>query len=181
MKREQHDVNDVALQANKKDKQISSHDNRRGPRCYNYNKYGHIAINSRSKNKATEKSVIKETSYKTFFMMPPSTKTIHKDWFVDSGASAHMSHHPCDLNFLASFPSLQVVVANNQNLPVKGRGCTHIKSVAGREKINIKVLNVLYVPQLGTNLLSVSKIVQQVTQSFLTIEAVAFEIQRRNS
>ncbi|XP_046998528.1 uncharacterized protein LOC124613848 [Schistocerca americana] len=44
-------VNDVALQANKKDKRISSHHNPRGPICYNCSKYGHIAKNCGSKKK----------------------------------------------------------------------------------------------------------------------------------
>lgn len=73
--------------------------------------------------------------------------------YIDSGASSHMS--PFKLNDNIDEETKNIVTANNQKMNVYGSGNTSIN--VNNEDIDIK--NVLYVPNLSVNLLSVSKIV----------------------
>lgn len=78
-------------------------------------------------------------------------------WFIDSGASCHMTHDRNLLNdFEASFGNGDITVANNEKLKVLGSGTASI--IMNNETIAVK--DVLHVPQLSANLLSVSRMVK---------------------
>lgn len=74
------------------------------------------------------------------------------DWIVDSGCTSHMCTNKDWLNELKVSNNC-VSIANNDRLQSQGIGNINMKLV----DTNIKVVDVMYVPQLSTNLLSVSK------------------------
>lgn len=131
--------------------------NSKGPRCFNCNKHGHLSKNCWHKNnKKTEK---KETGYVAAFSA--STANYTNSWHVDSGASMHMTMHRDWLTDItpSSVPSIKI--ANNKVLKVEccGNVCIKVNAKDGSTD-SIQVRNVLYVPELKTNLLSVSKIIK---------------------
>lgn len=78
------------------------------------------------------------------------------DWYIDSGASNHMTPHA---NILANKQNCEVTeikAANGESMKVNGTGTTTL--MINNNKIDVK--NVLHVPGLSVNLLSVSKIVE---------------------
>lgn len=81
-----------------------------------------------------------------------------KDWYVDSGCSTHMCN---DISALTNFKDINlnqsVTIANNDKLNITGVGDVNMKIGSMVRKIE----NVSYVPQLSTNLLSVSRMTQK--------------------
>jgi transposase InsO family protein len=82
------------------------------------------------------------------------------DWLLDSGASMHLCH---TRQWFADFTPVSgksVVLADGRVIPVLGRGRIDVDiSVAGRSSLN--TLNeVLYVPDIAANLLSVAKMTE---------------------
>jgi len=75
-------------------------------------------------------------------------------WFVDSGASKHMCREGDLYSSMEDF-QLEIAVANQARIPCKGKGTVNLDLPEG----NVKISNVLYVPDLSANLLSVSAMV----------------------
>ena len=87
------------------------------------------------------------------------TTDIRKSWYVDSGATSHMCG---DRNFFAKLNELQksqVILADGQKLISAGvgEGVLHNIMDDGHNQ-QIKLLDVLYVPELKGNLISVKKL-----------------------
>lgn len=85
------------------------------------------------------------------------TRNNEKDykWIVDSGASSHMCFDENLFSTLKIINSGKIVIADGTNIPIVGIGSVELSIVDGKEKIHLKLNNVLYAPQLGVNLLSV--------------------------
>ncbi|KMQ83988.1 retrovirus-related pol polyprotein from transposon tnt 1-94, partial [Lasius niger] len=136
---------------------------KKGPRCYNCNKSGHLAADCWKRREKTSKANTAETEDLRAFYALHSTGIIDQGkWIIDSGASAHMSINRswfCDLQ--KSSLQQNIVVANQERLPVKGSGNIILKTCDGKDKKDICAKEVLYVPGLSANLLSVSKIAKQ--------------------
>lgn len=78
-------------------------------------------------------------------------------WYMDSGAFMHMTSNS-DWMYNVTEPSVKIItVANREPFSVKGVGCIDITLAQGKK---IQVNNVLHVPGLAANLLSVSTIVK---------------------
>ena len=79
-------------------------------------------------------------------------------WVIDSGATSHMTF---EKNLLTEFTELkhseEVSVGDGRTLEIKGRGSVIINVSTNHTKNKLKLRNVLYVPKLSFNLLSVSK------------------------
>ena len=73
-------------------------------------------------------------------------------WIIDSGATQHMCNDRSKfINFKSSTTS--ITIANNTKMKVVGRGDVRVKTKTGS---TFTLLDVLYVPQLASNLLSVT-------------------------
>lgn len=84
--------------------------------------------------------------------------TVRKnEWYVDSGASSHMTPHGQLLSNVQPTSVQEITSANNAKLKVMGAGETMLK-LDGNE---IAVGNVLHVPGLSANLLSVHHIAKR--------------------
>lgn len=82
------------------------------------------------------------------------------DWYVDSGASFHFTaNEDWIINKNYDVKVSEIMVANKTKLPVKCSGDVEIKTVVGKEYFDILVQNVLYVPEITVNLLSVSQLI----------------------
>ncbi|GBP32006.1 Retrovirus-related Pol polyprotein from transposon TNT 1-94 [Eumeta japonica] len=124
----------------------------KGPRCYSCNNYGHIAKHCKVKNnkKQTDNS----------FVAVFSATNNNSGWYVDSGAAMHMTMNK-DWIYDETPPPIKTIrVANDKELRVEscGKVNIHVKNKNGSTN-SIQVTNVLYVPELSTNLLSVSNII----------------------
>ena len=74
------------------------------------------------------------------------------DWFIDSGATDHMSYEQGDFISLKRLnPSVQVVLGDNTAVYAHGMGSIYLSP-------HVYLTRVLYVPDLGTRLLSVSAV-----------------------
>ncbi|KAG5872657.1 hypothetical protein JTB14_029698 [Gonioctena quinquepunctata] len=80
------------------------------------------------------------------------------NWYIDSGASLHMTMPDHWLEHKVSPEVKEIVVANNSKLQVTAMGPINLRICLNGSVENIQIKNVLLVPRLSTNLLSVSRI-----------------------
>lgn len=128
----------------------------KGPRCFHCNKYGHLSKNCwYKKNKTNSKD--------NGFIAAFSATTLNDslNWYIDSGASMHMTPHKEWLEDITPPPVTSIRIANDKVLRVESCGNVTIRLLDTHGNINkIQVRNVIYVPELSTNLISVSKMIQ---------------------
>lgn len=129
----------------------------KGPRCYVCNKYGHISKNCRNKKKEQKSNENTDSGYVAVLS---ATMNNDNNWYIDSGASMHMTMNRDWLYDEITPPISTIKVANDKKLVVKACGKVNLNVVNMQGQLEtIKVQNVLYVPELATNLLSVSQII----------------------
>ena len=79
---------------------------------------------------------------------PPSV------WYIDSGASAHMTGvRECFSSYQEEHMNFQITMGNKANCTLVGRGTIIFQTKTGNK---IWATNILHVPGLGMNFLSVS-------------------------
>ncbi|GBP67662.1 Probable RNA-directed DNA polymerase from transposon BS [Eumeta japonica] len=135
-------------------KNIQHQSKSKGPRCFNCNKHGHLGKNCWFlKNKPQSKENNK--GFVAAFSAMQLNDCIN--WYVDSGASMHMTMHKDLLENETTSPISTIKIADNKTLHVESCGdvILHIPNEDGGSS-GILVKNVLYVPKLSTNLLSTS-------------------------
>lgn len=79
------------------------------------------------------------------------------DWFIDSCASDHMTPYAELLDNKVEVEKEEILIADNSKMSVNCAG----KTILNISKKEIEVNNVLHVPKVSSNLLSVAKIVSQ--------------------
>ncbi|KAH1021759.1 hypothetical protein HUJ04_011243 [Dendroctonus ponderosae] len=123
--------------------------NDRSHDCQNCKKPGLYMSQCKSYHKSLEKN-----AFSAVFLSGNYSK---ENFYLDSGASNHMS--PNESWIKNTSPSIisEIIVANKQKLQVKGSGNIEIITQSFGKCHEVSVENVLCVPELSTNLLSVSK------------------------
>lgn len=147
-------TNSVALYNKSQHSKKSFNNNNKGPRCFNCNGYGHISKKCTKKRAQSQHSNgydNKSSLLSTCSTFMASNRNI---WYVDSGASAHMSHLPLDN--LRKSPVNEITVANNQKISVHGIGTC----VINVNNTDVTINDVLYVPDLSANLISVGQTIK---------------------
>ena len=129
----------------------------RGPRCYECRDFGHISKNCPKKNTKCNEFKSKTHGLYTAF----TTNAGNDDWYIDSGASAHMSMKRDCLTSLNQPVKSEIVCANNSRLSVKGIGDMKLQVAVQKDVKDVSINNILYIPDLCVNLLSVSQIVKK--------------------
>jgi len=127
-------------------------------KCYNCGKPGHFAAKCKAKIKHNQNEE-RNTQQKTFLTVAIGEQ---KDtaWYLDSCASSHMTRRN-DWMKNVQVCNASVQAANNQKLNVPCKGTVNISVSNGKNTEIIVVEDVLYVPELAANLLSVSKITEK--------------------
>lgn len=82
------------------------------------------------------------------------------DWLIDSGASAHYCNNRDWFEDFKPIPAKEITLGDNRVIHAVGHGNVPIKVMVDDKFINGMITEVLYVPDIGVNLLSVSKMVQ---------------------
>ncbi len=160
------------------EKAMTSRFKRKSVECFHCGKTGHIKRNCHllsgekkkfrpnrhGKQKANKASVVDEcsadsgsdalmVSHKVLSASTPSK------WIIDSGASCHMC---CDSELFDKLEDLKhpidVSIGDGRTLKATGRGIIFVNMKLPNKKWNeCRLLDVLYVPKLSYNLLSISK------------------------
>ena len=108
----------------------------------------------KGKESDEQKRILEETCFSV-----TSAQDNPNSWFVDSGATSHMSS---SREFFTTFdPSIKGFVQladNSKKSEVQGMGSSIIKCAVDGQVNEVKVQNVLYLPTFGSNLLSVKKL-----------------------
>ena len=155
----------------------------KGPRCHHCKKLGHIKRNCRFLNQNYQPSnqgrfntikykannaetrpmnsdgIEKESMYHA---LPAGNITENSNaWIVDSGASCHMCHNKgMFTNFTNLKKEIEVALGDGRLMKATGIGVILLKMrINGNTTEICKLSDVLYVPDLTINLLSVSKVV----------------------
>lgn len=130
--------------------------------CIYCKKLGHVVSQCRKLRQKKNKNVSANTSthYTSEFTLSscfsniPPTSSL--DWYIDSGATSHMSNRK-DWYATMSSHVTPITVANKEQLLSHGKGTVNIHI---SDSVN-KISDVLYIPGLATNLLSVSNLVKK--------------------
>ncbi|CAH2104034.1 unnamed protein product [Euphydryas editha] len=121
-------------------------------RCYKCKKVGHYKNQCNTQNEKTN-------AFSAVFM---SSEFNRNDWYVDSGASCHLVANENMLSNITYKPIIKdIIVANQTSVRVKCSGDLNLTTFVKGTEYDIKVDNVLCIPNLTTNLLSVSRIVEK--------------------
>ena len=127
------------------------------PQCRNCKKFGHVEKVCRLKqNHQANFSENKDEDGVLFYACQAASVEKNDKWYIDSGCSNHMTGDAsifCDID--ASNKS-QVRLGNGALVEVKGKGTIAIETKKGRRFIK----NVLIVPNLQQNFLSVGQMIQ---------------------
>lgn len=134
--------------------------------CWTCGKQGHVASECSDKKKDDKDKKRPEkkksdTSVKVAFLTHNLQTIKDSSWIIDSAASAHMSPNKKLFTSLEKLSESNVIVADNKSLRVKGKGTITISALVNGQNRDIIIQNVLYVPELGVNLLSVRKITEK--------------------
>lgn len=129
-------------------------------KCFSCGEWGHISRNcdeARQKGQSVAKTAIDlNTSWALLAGMKEESNS--NLWILDSGATEHMTSDRRKFTTLKNYSSV-VEVANSERVEVTGTGDVMLsvpEDAEGRK--NITLANVLYVPNLGGNLLSIGRI-----------------------
>lgn len=158
-------VNKVLMAKNNKFK--------KGPKCHHCGKMGHIKKFCRL---LLNKNNIEKLQYSEFkgdeqlnsesvslvvshALSVSDKKFLHSSWIVDSGATCHMTNDKFKFtNFSLFDSSLSVALGDGHSLEAPGKGCVLLRTRVPHGERVCTLSDVLYVPELSFNLLSISKV-----------------------
>jgi hypothetical protein len=125
-------------------------------KCHYCKKIGHKAENCWSKAKARNETSKKAEVTETVLQIN-GAKSESQWWCVDSGASSHMCSSKDQFQNIAQNDQV-LNLANHSFTKIRGTGNVKIKVSNENNLRSVNLNNVMYVPDLRSNLLSVGKI-----------------------
>ncbi|RVW76269.1 Retrovirus-related Pol polyprotein from transposon RE1 [Vitis vinifera] len=137
------------------------------PQCQLCGKYGHTIISCYHRfdinfqgpdilptNPTKASSNVPVNTNKMQAMVVSPSSAFNDSWFLDSGATHHLSHNEGQLSNIQPYQGKhQVTVGNSKQLPISSIGSKYFHSSLK----SFQLQDVFHVPQLTTNLISVSK------------------------
>lgn len=124
--------------------------------CHTCGKIGHMARDCRSKSFNKKKQNNKTEASCNVNEVANNIQEYYGKWCLDSGASSHMCPAEEKFGNIENKKNGQLALANNNTTEIRGIGNIQFES----SDCKIKLKETLFVPDLRTNLLSVSKITQ---------------------
>lgn len=128
-------------------------------KCYYCGKVGHYKAQCRfRKNKVNDNNVDSNKTSNAFVVSNSAYKPYQESkWLVDSGATEHMCRDRELFTTFSSVSQKSVIVGNGTAISVLGCGHMVVQVYNGCEWIDTTIDNVLFVPELKTNLFSVNR------------------------
>ncbi|GJR41372.1 retrovirus-related pol polyprotein from transposon RE1 [Tanacetum coccineum] len=125
---------------------------RRLPQCQLCGKEGHYATKCPDLNTFASRPAAIDANLAHAFQAQCNVAPESPDWFVDSGASSHMTSTTSNLDSASTYVGNEFIIfANGQTAPISHVGKTNITP-------HIVLQDVLVVPHITKNLLSISKL-----------------------
>lgn len=132
-------------------------------RCFGCNGKGHVITQCKKVHQQSSVSSAKnfnKSKNKNWSLLSALTTEANKiNWYVDSGATNHMTPNQDWLRGFKKIHNQNITVANNSMLQATGTGHVNVKLQGDSQNRNIT--NVLHVPNLTANLLSVSALAKK--------------------
>jgi hypothetical protein len=140
------------------------------PVCQVCNKPGHVALQCYHRFDNTYQF---DNSPQMQALLATPQQTQDSNWYPDSGATHHVTSDLANLNLHADeyHGSEQIRVGNGKSLPIKHIGTTQLSTPTTTFRLN----NVLHVPDISNNLLSVHKFTND-TNTFMEFHPSLFRV-----
>lgn len=132
---------------------------KKGIKCFRCKQLGHYQ-NKCPNAAANAAAAAGEKTSNAFSAVFLSGTFSESDWYIDSGASVHLTARQDWIKNVIPAKVPEIVVANHTRVPAKCSGEVMITTIVGNRKYDIPVNDVLCVPDLTTNLLSVSQLIK---------------------
>ncbi|KAE9327341.1 hypothetical protein PR003_g16033, partial [Phytophthora rubi] len=114
-------------------------------KCFNCGQVGHMKRDCPAPNAGNDNDAVFAVG-----------KSRSAGWLIDSGATVHMTPHRNDLFEYKDLDSnIEVTIADGKKIRVVGTGSVRLTGIDGKR---IKMIDVLYIPGLDRQLLSVSRL-----------------------
>lgn len=127
-------------------------------KCYGCGKTGHWKRDCKDKKAQPATSDDRKGSAFISESLIANRQAGSGDWFLDSGASDHMTRNRDWFSDYAECePAISVKIGNGEYIYALGKGTVKIKAFNNSEWIEKTLTEVLYVPEIHVNLFSVSK------------------------
>lgn len=130
--------------------------------CYRCKQKGHYrnqcTNNENNASNFKEKSRMQSNAFSAVFLSGNFNKNA---WYIDSGASVHLTANESWVKNASYDQKQEIIVANSEKLSVLCSGDVKITTTAGDIDYDITVEDVYCVPSLATNLLSVSQLIRK--------------------
>lgn len=124
-------------------------------KCYKCKQTGHYV------NQCPNSESSKRKQTNAFSAIFLSGKFSQSNWYIDSGASKHMTARQENIvNPSHRHNMREIIIANQTSVPVLCSGDVNIITVVNGVEYDVTVSDVLCIPSLTTNLLSVSQLIE---------------------
>jgi hypothetical protein len=128
-------------------------------RCNKCQQLGHISKFCKNKGQQQQEAKVADQQEEEQLFVATCLSTNHssESWLIDSGCTNHMTYDKGLFKELVNAESSKVRIGDGSYLAVKGRGTIAIEGCSGTKLVS----DVLFVPEINQNLLSVGQLVEK--------------------